>query len=167
MLLGGFVTASTHKDLTASVVTPSGQGTNMTLSFDRHDKQVFGTAVGTQGIATSATLQLSDDDVYSMTVSDGTQSYTASNLIVDVSDSTSTNNFANSITDALLGSGIAASMDVNGNLFFTRKDGGAIILQSFTSANGKSATWTPSSGQGTSYSLAVQVRCWFTSKHNI
>ena len=45
----------------------------MTLSFDRHDKQTFGTAVGTQGIATSATLQLSDDDVYSMTVSDGTQ----------------------------------------------------------------------------------------------
>ena len=28
ILLGGFVTASTHKDLTASVVTPSGQGTN-------------------------------------------------------------------------------------------------------------------------------------------
>ena len=102
LLLGGFVTATTHKDLTASVVTPSGQGTNMTLSFDRHDKQLFGTAVGTQGIATSATLQLSDDDVYSMTVSDGTQSYTASNLIVDISDSTSTNNFANSITDALL-----------------------------------------------------------------
>ena len=126
----------------------------MTLSFDRHDKQTFGTAVGTQGIATSATLQLSDDDVYSMTVSDGTQSYSASNLIVDISDSTSTNNFANSITDALLlGSRIKASMDVNGNLFFTRKDGGSIILQSFTSANGKSATWTPSSGQGTSYSL--------------
>ena len=39
LLLGGFVTASTHKDLTASVVTPSGQGTNMKLSFDRHDKQ--------------------------------------------------------------------------------------------------------------------------------
>jgi len=154
LLLGGFVTATTHKDLTASVVTPSGQGSNMTLSFDRHDKQLFGTAVGTQGIATSATLQLSDDDVYSMTVSDGTQSYTASNLIVDISDSTSTNNFANSITDALLGSGITASMDVNGNLFFTRKDGGAVILQSFTSANGKSATWTPGSGQGTSYSLA-------------
>ena len=38
-----------------------------------------------------ATLQLSDDDVYAMTVSDGTQSYTASNLIVDISDSTSTN----------------------------------------------------------------------------
>ena len=47
-------------------------------------------------------------------------------------------------------------MDVNGNLFFTRKDGGAVILQSFTSANGKSATWTPGSGQGTSYSLNGQ-----------
>ena len=45
-------------------------------------------------------------------------------------------------------------MDVNGNVFFRRKDGGAIILQSFTSANGKAATWTPDSGQGTSYSLA-------------
>ena len=56
----------------------------MTLSFDRHDKQTFGTAVGTQGIVTSATLQLSDDDVYSMTLSDGTQSYSASNLIVDI-----------------------------------------------------------------------------------
>ena len=70
--------------------SPPGRGTNMTLSFDRHDKQTFGTAVGTQGIATSATLQLSDDDVYSMTLSDGTQSYSASNLIVDISDSTST-----------------------------------------------------------------------------
>ena len=31
ILLGGFVTASTHKDLTAALVTPSGQGTNQTL----------------------------------------------------------------------------------------------------------------------------------------
>ena len=31
ILLGGFVTASTHKDLTADLVTPSGQGTNQTL----------------------------------------------------------------------------------------------------------------------------------------
>ena len=30
-----------------------------------------------------------------MTVSDGTQSYTASNLIVDIDDTTSTNNFGN------------------------------------------------------------------------
>ena len=69
-------------------------------------KQLFATAVGTQGVATAATLLLSDDDVYSMTVSDGTQSYTASNIIVDIDDSTSTNNFGNSITDAFLGSGI-------------------------------------------------------------
>ncbi len=110
----------------------------MTNSFSKHDKATFATAVGTQGCTTAATLLLSDDDVYSVTVSDGTQSYTASNLIVDIDDSTSTNNFANSITDALLGSGINVTMDVTGgNVFFRRKDGGAVILQSFTSCKWK------------------------------
>ena len=49
-------------------------------------------------MATAATLTLSKDDVYSVTVSDGTQSYTASNIIVDIDDSTSTNNFGNALT---------------------------------------------------------------------
>ena len=88
ILLGGFVTASTHKDLTAALVTPSGQGTSQTLSFQNHDKATSATAVGTQGVATAATLSLSKDDVYSVSVSDGTQSYTASNIIVDIDDST-------------------------------------------------------------------------------
>ena len=48
ILLGGFVTASTHKDLTADIVTPSGQGTNQTLIFQNHDKATSATAVGTQ-----------------------------------------------------------------------------------------------------------------------
>ena len=39
ILLGGFVTASTHKDLDGfDLVTPSGQGTNQTLVFQNHDK---------------------------------------------------------------------------------------------------------------------------------
>ncbi len=154
ILFGGFVTASTHKDLTVSLDTPSGQGTAQTVKFENHDLATSATAVGTQGVATTATLNLSGDDVYSMVVSDGTQSYTASNLIVDISDVTSTNNFANAITDALLGSSINATMDNNGNVFFTKSDGGKIILQSFTSTNGKTGTWTPASGQGTAYSLA-------------
>ena len=136
ILLGGFVTASTHKDLTASVTTPSGHGNESNLVFQNHDKAAFATAVGTQGVATAATLLMSNDDVYSMTVSDGTQSYTASNLIVDIDDSTSTNNFGNAITEALLGSGINVTMDTSGNVFFRRKDGGAVILQSFTAAKG-------------------------------
>ena len=70
------------------------------------------------GVATGiATLTLSGDDVYSMTVSDGTQSYTASNIIVDIDDTTSTNNFGNAITEALLGSNINVSMDTSGNVF--------------------------------------------------
>ena len=111
ILLGGFVTASTHKDLTADIVTPSGQGTNQTLIFQNHDKATSATAFGTQGVATAATLTLSKDDVYSVTVSDGTQSYTASNIIVDIDDSTSTNNFGNALTEAFLGSGINVTMD--------------------------------------------------------
>ena len=93
ILVGGFVTASTHKDLTAALTTPSGQGTAQTLIFQNHDRQTFGTAIGTQGVATAATLTLGGDDVYSITVSDGTQSYTANNIIVDIDDATSTNNF--------------------------------------------------------------------------
>ena len=62
-----------------------------------------------------------DDDVYSVTVSDGTQSYTASNIIVDIDDSTSTNNFGNALTEAFLGSGINVTMDTGGNVFFRRR----------------------------------------------
>ena len=153
ILLGGFVTASTHKDLTADLVTPSGQGTNQTLVFQNHDKATSATAVGTQGVATAATLTLSKDDVYSVTVSDGTQSYTASNIIVDIDDSTSTNNFGNALTEAFLGSGINVTMDTGGNVFFRRGDGGDIILQSFTAAQGGTGVWTPDSGQGLAYNL--------------
>ena len=154
ILLGGFVTASTHKDLTAELTTPSGQGTAQTMVFQNHDKALAATASGTQGVATAATLTLSGDDVYSMTVSDGTQSYTASNIIVDIDDATSTNNFGNAVTEALLGSGINVTMDTSGNVFFRRSDGGSVILQSFTAAQGSSGTWTPDSGQGTAYNVA-------------
>ena len=154
ILIGGFVTASTHKDLTAAMTTPSGQGTAQTLVFQNHDRQTFGTAIGTQGVATAATLTLGGDDVYSVTVSDGTQSYTASNIIVDIDDATSTNNFGNSLTEAFLGSGINVTMDTSGNVFFRRSDGGVVILQSFTAAQGSTGTWTPDSGQGTAYNLA-------------
>ena len=154
ILIGGFVTATTHKTLTAALSAPSGQATAQTLQFYGHDKATAATAVGTQGIATSATLKVTGDDVYSMTISDGTQSYSASNLIVDTSDTTSTTNFAASIEDALLGSKIGVSMDNSGNIYFSRTDGGAIILQSFTSSNGSTGTWTPGSSQGNTVALA-------------
>lgn len=154
IVVGGFVTASTHKTLTAALSSPSGQATAQTLSFYGHDKALQATAIGTQGVATTATLNVTGDDVYSMMISDGTTSYTASNLIVDTSDTTSTTNFAASIEDALLGSKIGVSMDNSGNIYFSRTDGGAIILQSFTSSNGSTGTWTPGTNQGNTVTLA-------------
>ena len=44
-------------------------------------------------------------------------------------------------------------MDTDGNVFFRRDDGGQIILQSFTSATGKTGSWTPGSGQGDAVAL--------------
>jgi flagellin len=154
VIVGGFVTATTHKSLTAALTAPSGQATAQTLAFYGHDKALAATAVGTQGVATTATLNVTGDDVFSMIVSDGTKSYTASNLIVDTSDTTSTTNFAASIEDALLGSKIGVSMDNSGNIYFSRSDGGAIVLQSFTSSNGSTGTWTPGSSQGNTVALA-------------
>ena len=45
-------------------------------------------------------------------------------------------------------------MDVNGNVFFTKKTVERLFCSHLPAANGKAATWTPDSGQGTSYSLA-------------
>ena len=44
-------------------------------------------------------------------------------------------------------------MDTDGNVFFRRDDGGQIILQSFTSATGKTGSWNPGSGQGDAVAL--------------
>ena len=45
-------------------------------------------------------------------------------------------------------------MDNSGNIYFSRTDGGSIILQSFTSSNGSTGTWTPGTNQGNTVTLA-------------
>ena len=152
--IGGFVTPESHKDLVATVTpSTSDQGDPLDLQFLNQVKQQSGTANGTQGIATTATLNLEGDDLYGFSVSDGTQSYNLASTVVDISNTTSTGKFVEAVEDALLGSNIKTSMDTDGNLFFRRDDGGQIILQSFTSATGKSGSWTPGSGQGDSVAL--------------
>ena len=152
--IGGFVTPESHKNMVATV-TPvtSHQGDETTLQFMNQVKAVTATANGTQGIATTATLNLEADDLYGFTLSDGTQSYTLNPTVVDISNTTSTGKFVEAVEDALLGSKIKTSMDTDGNLFFRRDDGGQIILQSFTSSTGKSGQWTPQSGQGDAVAL--------------
>ena len=152
--IGGFVTPESHKDLVASVTpSTSDQGDAFNLQFLNQVKQQSGTANGTQGIATTATLNLEGDDLYGFSVSDGTQSYNLASTVVDISNTTSTGKFVEAVEDALLGSNIKTSMDTDGNVFFRRDDGGQIILQSFTSATGKTASWTPGSGQGEGVAL--------------
>ena len=147
--IGGFVTPESHKDLVATITpSTSDQGDALDLQFLNQVKAKVGTANGTMGIATSATLNLEGDDLYGFTVSDGTQSYNLASTVVDISNTTSTGKFVEAVEDALLGSNIKTSMDTDGNVFFRRDDGGQITLQSFTSATGKTASWTPGSGQG-------------------
>ena len=73
--------------------------------------------------------------------------------VVDISNTTSTGKFVEAIEDSLLGSNIKTSMDTDGNVFFRRDDGGQIVLQSFTSATGKTGSWNPGSGQGDAVAL--------------
>jgi flagellin len=152
--IGGFVTGATHKDLTATM-TPGrdDQGEAVNLKFQNHDKQLFATADGTNGVATTATLNIEGDDLFALTISDGTQSYSLGSTVVDISNSRSTDKFVESLEEALLGSGIKTTMDTDGNVFFKRDDGGQIILQEFTSATGKTGNWTPGSGMGNSIAL--------------
>ena len=67
---------------------------------------------------------------------------------VDISNKKSVENFLQQIIEeSLAGSEIKASMDLDGNVSFTRRDGGKIILQEFTSATGRRALDTEP-GQG-------------------
>ncbi|MDA9690088.1 flagellin [Betaproteobacteria bacterium] len=152
--IGGFVTPESHKTMVATVTpSTSDQGEVTQLQFMNQAKATNATANGTQGVATSATLNLEGDDLYGFTISDGTQSFTLNSTVVDISNTTSTGKFVEAIEDAILGSNIKVSMDTDGNVFFRRDDGGQIVLQSFTSATGKTGSWNPGSGQGDAVAL--------------
>lgn len=148
-----FKTPSTHKDITATLTPAEGQGEARTLKFELQTIAQAATASGSFGVATEAILNLEGDDVYSLTVSDGTKSYSLANTTVDISDANSTDKFVRALEKSLAGSNIAVTMDTDGNVQFKRQDGGQIVLQSLTSATGKQATWTPKAGQGDAQSL--------------
>ena len=72
---------------------------------------------------------------------------------VDISNKQSVENFIQTLEETLARSEIVASMDLDGNISFKRKDGGKIILQEFISATGRQGSWSPSPGQGEYFSL--------------
>jgi flagellin len=151
--ISNFKTPGTHKDVSATLTPAAGQGEAATLKFDLQTVATAATASGTLGVATEATLNFEGDDVYSMSISDGTKTYNLANTTVDISDANSTDKFVLALEKSLAGSNISVAMDTDGNVQFKREDGGEIVLQSFTSATGKQASWTPAAGQGDALSL--------------
>ena len=148
--ISDFTTAGADDDnLTLTISGAPGQGnTVVAREHDLNTGSTAAAAVGTAASRTEATLTLSADDGYSIVINDGSQDYTLARTVVDLSDTTSVQNFANALETALSGSGISASMDTNGRVYLTRADGGEIGLKSFSSSTGASAVWTPKAGQG-------------------
>ncbi len=153
IILGGYVSGDTKRKLTAELIPAPGQGDSTTFSFNAHTVAQSATAEGTASLETIATLNLEGDDIYSLKVSDGKTSYSMNSTTVDISNSKSVENFLQTLEESLFGSAIKPSMDLDGNIFLKRSDGGKIILQEFTSATSRRGTWTPSPGQGDTISL--------------
>ena len=146
------------RDVTFSVTPAAGQGEAATLYDDTHFASITATASGTGAIETAAALTFGGDDIYSLTISDGENSYNVGPSTLDVGDVNSAETFVRSVERALVGSGIEASMGSNGTLLLSRKDGGAISITSFSSVGRTQGTWTPSAGQGDAYSLTGNGR---------
>jgi flagellin len=153
-----FRNAAAYRDVTFAVTPAAGQGESATLFDNTHFASASATASGTNAIATSAVLQFSEDDVYSMTISDGVSAYEVGPAVLDVGNSGSAESFVRAIEQALVGSGIEAAMGSNGQLQLSRGDGGAISITSFTSLGRNSAVWTPGAGQGDAYTLTGNGR---------
>ena len=75
IILGGYVSSSNNRKLTAEVTPGIDQGEKISLSFNAHNVAYGGTAEGTAALSTTATLNMEGDDIYSMKVSNGVDSY--------------------------------------------------------------------------------------------
>jgi len=147
-----FATGTGYDAVTATLTPAAGQGSTQVIG--QNEAVVTANASGTRATASTATLKLTGDDLYSLSVSDGKNTYTMAPTTVDLLDANSTRKFVDTLNGALGGSSIKASMDTKGNLFLTDETGGPVALTSFTSATGKVATWTPKQGQGNTLTLS-------------
>ena len=156
--ISGLTTGGVNDD--AFRLTIAGKTTDQGATVIAQQNDIYATAGSTasaQGVlasATSADITFSSDDIYSMTINNGTENYTLSNAVLDVDSSTSRQAFANSLNTALSGSNITAAMDSSGVLTLSRADGGSVGLASFTSNGSSTATFTPAAGQGDAHTLA-------------
>jgi len=149
--ISDFGTDTGYDAVTATLTPAAGQGTAKVIG--QNEQVLTANASGTRATATTATLKLTGDDLYSLSVSDGKNTYTMAPTTVDLMDSNSTRKFVDTLNSAMGGSNIKASMDTKGNLFLTDETGGDVALTNFSSATGKAATWTPKQGQGSTLAL--------------
>ena len=156
--ISGLTTGGVNDD--AFRLTIAGKTTDQGATVIAQQNDIYkgaGSTASAQGVlasVTSADITFSSDDIYSMTINNGTENYTLSNAVLDVDSSTSRQAFANSLNTALSGSNITAAMDSSGVLTLSRADGGSVGLASFTSNGSSTATFRPTTGQGDVYSLA-------------
>jgi flagellin len=155
IVISDFTTDTGYETVQATIAAV-GNTTGATKVAQQYDSAagLEASAKATLATKTEAVLTLSGDDLYSMSINDGERDYTLSATVVDISDSNSTQAFTSALETALLGSGISVGMDTAGRVYFTRDDGGEIAINSFTSAGGATATWTPKAGQGDQATLA-------------
>lgn len=146
--IGEFESGAGYSGLKATITSAAGQGESTVIT--QHKVLATANATGSAATATSAVLQLAGDDLISLSVSDGKNSFVLGATAVDVDDLSSTTALTNKLNDIFGASSIRASMDTKGNLFFSDAKGGTISLTSFSSARGLAATWAPQAGQGTS-----------------
>jgi len=144
--VSGFTTGTGYNGVTATVTPKAGQGTQQTVGYNEALTTAY--AKGSAATATTATLRIQSSDLIGLSVSDGTNTYVVDQRALDITDLTSSQNFASAVNDALAGSNITATMDTKGNLVFSDATGGQVSLTSFSSAKGLSATWAPQAGQG-------------------
>ena len=153
IILGGYVSSDKHRTLVADITPAPSQGEATSFIFEAHTVGQNATAQGTGALYTEAILNIEGDDIFSLQVSDGIQTYKMEPTTVDISNKRSVENFIQTLEETLAASDIKVSMDLDGNITFKRKDGGKVILQEFTSATGRQGSWTPSPGQGDNISL--------------
>ncbi len=144
--VSGFKTGTGYDGVTATVTPKAGQGAQTQIGYNEALQTAY--AAGDSAVATTATLRIQSSDLIGLSVSDGTNTYVVDQRALDITDLTSSQNFADAVNDALSGSNITATMDTKGNLVFSDSTGGQISLTSFSSAKGLSATWAPQAGQG-------------------
>lgn len=145
--LSGFFSS---EDTAAATWTPAaGQGTSATIEYI--EKVTAAAANGVGADETEVAIQFGGDDIYSLVLGDGTNSYTLANTVLDISDANSRSAFVSALETVVAGSNIEVAMNSVGALSLTDATGGTISLQSFSSVMGNSATFTPASGQGDVY----------------